>query len=243
MARQKLGQHFLADQEILRRIAEAACAQGEPVVVEIGPGKGALTEHLLKRAVHVAAIELDRELAAGLATRFPNLEVISGDALQVDLNRWPAAPVVGNLPYYVATPIISRVVRHGRPAVFLIQKEVAERIAAKPGSRDYGYFTLDTQLFADAAILFTVTPEAFRPPPKVESAVIRLTPRGKPPLRDPDAFLRFVSLAFRQKRKTLRNNLGIVYGLDLMDAQPEANCRAETLSMAQFAELFERLVP
>jgi len=143
----------------------------------------------------------------------------------------------------VATPIISRVVRHGRPAVFLSQKDVAERIAAKPGSRDYGYFTLDTQLFADATILFTVKPEAFRPPPKVESAVIRLTPRTKLPLRDPDAFLRFVSLAFRQKRKTLRNNLGTVYGLDLMDAQPEANWRAETLSMAQFAELFHRLVP
>jgi 16S rRNA (adenine1518-N6/adenine1519-N6)-dimethyltransferase len=243
MSRQKLGQHFLGDQDILQRIASEACPKGEPVVVEIGPGKGALTEHLLRRALHVAAIELDRELASGLVSRFPALELVIGDALQVDLNRWPGAPVTGNLPYCVATPIIARVVRYRRPAVFLIQKEVAERIAAKPGSRDYGYFSLDTQFFAEATVLFPVSPDAFRPPPKVESAVIRLTPRAEQPFPDPEAFLQFVSLAFRHKRKTLRNNLGRVYGMERMAAQPEANERAETLSMAQFAELFRRLVP
>lgn len=242
MARQKLGQHFLADQSVLRRIAEAACAQDEPVLVEIGPGKGALTGHLLQRAMHVAAIELDRELAAELAISFPAAEVVADDALSVDLNRWPGAPVTGNLPYYVATPIISRVVRLRRPAVFLIQKEVAVRIAAKPGCRDYGYFSLDTQFFSEPKLLFSVKPGAFRPPPQVESAVIQLTPHATLPELDPAGFLLFISHAFRHKRKTLRNNLATHYGRELMDAQPEAGERAETLSMHQFAALFRRLV-
>lgn len=242
MPRQKLGQHFLADQSVLKRIATAACDVDEPVLVEIGPGQGALTEHLLDRAMHVAAIELDRELASHLTARFPSLEVVSGDALQVDLGRWAGAPVTGNLPYYVATPIISRVVRLHRPAVFLIQKEVAERIVAMPGTRAYGYYSLDTQFFAEARILFTVKPGSFRPPPQVDSAVIKLVPRPHPVLSDADAFLDFVSKAFRQKRKTLRNNLAPFYGRELVEAQPEAGERAETLSMDQFASLFRRLV-
>ncbi len=246
MPRQKLGQHFLADQSMLRRIAAAACEKGEPVLVEIGPGKGALTEYLLDRAMHVAAVELDRELAAELAVRFPAVEVVHEDALSVDLNRWSGAPVVGNLPYYVATPIISRVVRLRRPAVFLIQKEVAERIVAVPGTKAYGYYSLDTQFFADATLLFTVKPGSFRPPPQVDSAVIRLAPKSAPtPVNaaDTDAFLSFVSQAFRQKRKTLRNNLAPFYGREWTDAQPESGERAETLSMAQFAGMFRRLVP
>ncbi len=243
MARQKLGQHFLADQSVLKRIAAAACPDGAPVVVEIGPGKGALTEYLLQRAFHVAAIELDRELASELPARFPALEVVEGDALQVDLERWPGAPVVGNLPYYVATPIISRVVRSHRQAVFLVQKEVAQRITAAPGSRDYGYFSLAVQFFARPELLFTVRPGSFRPPPQVDSAVIRLTPCAALSDFDADAFLEFVSRAFRQKRKTLRNNLIPFYDRDLVEKQPEAGSRAETLAMAQFADLFRRLVP
>ena len=186
MARQKLGQHFLADQSVLKRIAVAACPDETPIIVEIGPGKGALTEYLLPRAFHVAAIELDRDLASDLPLRFPALEVVQGDALQVDLNRWPGAPVVGNLPYYVATPIISRVVRLGRSSVFLVQKEVAQRIAAKPGSRDYGYFSLEIQFFAHAEMLFTVRPGSFRPPPQVDSAVVRFTPYAALPDVDPE---------------------------------------------------------
>ena len=239
MARQKLGQHFLADQNALRRIAEAACPEGEALVIEIGPGKGALTKHLVRRAKHVVAIELDRGLAADLPSRFPEVEVVQGDALAADYERWPGAPIVGNLPYYVATPIISRVVRLRRPAVFLIQKEVAERICAAPGSREYGYFSVEVQLFAEPKLLFTVKPGAFHPPPQVDSAVIRLTPRavGVP---DPEAFLKFVSLAFRHKRKTLRNNLSLY---SRIDEQPESGARAETLGLTEFAALFGRLVP
>lgn len=242
MARQKLGQHFLSDQNILRRIAEAACAPDEPLVVEIGPGKGALTRHLLERARRVVAIELDPALAVALEGTDPRLEIIHGDALRADLSRWPDAPVTGNLPYYVATPIISRVVRLARPAVFLIQKEVAERIAAKPGSRDYGYLSVDTQFFAEPRLLFTVKPGAFRPPPQVDSAVVRLTPRRLIENVDPDRFLAFVSAAFRQKRKTLRNNLSRLFAPALLETMPEMNLRAEQLSLQNFAALYRHLL-
>jgi 16S rRNA (adenine1518-N6/adenine1519-N6)-dimethyltransferase len=243
LSRQKLGQHFLADQSVLRRIAEAACAKGEALVVEIGPGKGALTQYLLSRALRVAAVEIDPQLAAYLAGRFPALELVRGDALKVDLSQWPGAPIAGNLPYYVATPIIARVVRLMRPSVFLIQKEVAERITAAPGSRDYGYFSLEVQLFAQATLLFTVPRGAFRPPPLVESAVIQLVPRRAFPELEPQGFLKFLSRAFLQKRKTLRNNFTSLFAKELLDAQPEASLRAEQLSLAQFADLYRRLVP
>jgi 16S rRNA (adenine1518-N6/adenine1519-N6)-dimethyltransferase len=233
LSRQKLGQHFLADQSVLQRIAAAACAKDEPVVTEIGPGNGALTEFLLGRAKHVRAIELDPELADHLAARFPQVELIRGDALQADFGT--AGPIAGNLPYYVATPIISRVLRLGRVGTFLIQKEVAERITSGKGSRDYGYFSVECQFFATVEYLFTVKPGSFRPPPKVDSAVIRLTPRLAREVEDGEGFLRFVSRCFQHKRKTLRNNLG-------MTDFPESGLRAEQLTVAEFADLFTRLL-
>lgn len=233
MARQKLGQHFLADQSVLRRIAVAACAKDEAVVTEIGPGKGALTEFLLERAQHVIAIELDLELANHIAERFPQVELIRGDALHADLGT--LGPVAGNLPYYVATPLISRVLRLGRVGTFLIQKEVAERITAGRGSRDYGYFSVECQFFATAEYLFTVKPGSFRPPPKVDSAVVRLTPRPEREVADGEGFLSFVSRCFQHKRKTLRNNLG-------RGDFAESGLRAEQLTVAEFADLYRRLV-
>jgi 16S rRNA (adenine1518-N6/adenine1519-N6)-dimethyltransferase len=233
LARQKLGQHFLADPSVLRRIAVAACPQGEPVVTEIGPGKGALTEYLLERAQHLIAVELDPELADYLAARFPQVELVRGDALQASLGT--AGPIAGNLPYYVATPIISRVLRLGRVSTFLIQKEVAERITAGKGSRDYGYFSVECQFFAKVEYLFTVKPGSFRPPPQVDSAVIRLTPRAQREVEDAEGFLRFVGRCFQHKRKTLRNNLGV-------GDFPESGLRAEQLTVAEFADLYRRLV-
>ncbi len=234
MARQKLGQHFLADQSVLRRIAVAACSAGEPLVTEIGPGKGALTEYLLERAARVVAIELDPELADHLSARFPQVDLIRGDALHADLGT--VGPIAGNLPYYVATPIMSRVLRLGRVGTFLIQKEVAERMTAGKGSRDYGYYSVECQFFATVEYLFTVKPGSFRPPPKVDSAVIRITPRPALEVGDPEAFLRFVGRCFQHKRKTLRNNLGV-------GDFPEAGLRAEQLTVAEFADLYKRLVP
>ncbi len=250
MARQRLGQHFLVHGPILERIAAAACPEREPLVVEIGAGRGALTEKLLKRAERVVAIELDyslvehlRQKFAHLATGAPRLEVVHSDALTTDLSQWGDAPVAGNLPYNAATAIIGQTVRlRTRRAVFLIQREVADRLVAQPRTREYGYLTVSTRLFAEARLLFSVKPGAFQPPPKVDSAVVLLTPRSDPcDVGDANAFLHFLGLCFQYKRKTLRNNLAETYGRETVDAWPEAGLRAEQITMAGFVEIYRRL--
>jgi 16S rRNA (adenine1518-N6/adenine1519-N6)-dimethyltransferase len=244
--RQKLGQHFLIQGSILERIAAAVCPRREQLVVEIGPGRGALTEKLLKRAERVAAIELDADLVDHLRRKFasePRLEIIHGDAMATDLAQWGRAPVAGNLPYYAATAIIGQTIRL-RPtrAVFLIQREVADRLVAQPRTREYGYLTVATRLFAEARLLFGVKPGAFHPPPQVESAVVLLTPQADPwAVDDAEAFLQFVGRCFQHKRKTLRNNLVDTYGKELVDLWPEAGQRAEQITMAGFVEMYDRL--
>lgn len=251
MARQRLGQHFLTSARILERIAEAACPQHEPLVIEIGPGKGDLTERLLARAGRVIAVEIDPKLAEHLRLRFaaePRLSIVPADALETDLLAWGPGVIAGNLPYYAATPIIERVAAAGaafRRAVFLIQKEVAGRLTAVPGTREYGFLTLKVRLFADCEQLFDVKPSAFRPPPKVNSTVVRLHPRPRAPelgIDAPDAFLRFISLCFRYKRKTLRNNLTGSYPIESIQELPHLSRRAEQLLLAEFAELYHILV-
>jgi len=242
----KLGQHFLTQGSILDRIAAAVCPAHEDLVIEIGPGMGALTQKLLQRAGRVIAIEVDYALVEHLRRKFagePRLQVVHGDVLQTDLAQWGRAPIAGNLPYYITSPILEKTVRLDVPrAAFLMQKEVAERLTAKPGQREYGYLTVQTALFADARILFEVKPGAFKPPPKVDSAVVLLEPHARDfSVADRPAFLRFVGQCFRQKRKMLRNNLGPVYGNATVDAWPEASLRAEQLSLEQFAEMYRRL--
>jgi 16S rRNA (adenine1518-N6/adenine1519-N6)-dimethyltransferase len=246
VARQKLGQHFLIREGILNRIAAAACPQPQDLVIEIGPGRGALTRKLLERAARVIAIEVDPRLADGLRREYaaePRLEVVEADALSTDLAQWGRAPIAGNLPYYIASAILERALRSLPPrAVFLIQKEVADRLVARPGSRDYGYLTVRTAFFASARLLFAVKPAAFHPPPKVDSAVVLLEPRETPAgIGDAEAFLRFVSLCFAHKRKTLRNNLAGAYGKDMVDPWPEASLRAEQVDLPQFVAMFRRL--
>jgi 16S rRNA (adenine1518-N6/adenine1519-N6)-dimethyltransferase len=235
--RQALGQHFLVKGKVLERIARAACGERTSLAVEIGPGRGALTERLLAHADREVAIELDAALAEYLHGR--GIEVIHGNALDVDLSQWGEGVLAGNLPYYAATPIISKYVRSPgllRHAVFLIQKEVAERITARPGTREYGYLSVECQVYAQPEYLFGVAPGAFQPPPKVDSAVIRLTPRKELAVEDPEAFLRFVSACFRQKRKMLRNNVP--------DAPEEyGSRRAEQLSIPELVDCFSRLDP
>ena len=246
MSRQKLGQHFLHATGVLERIATAACPEGCPLVVEIGPGRGALTEYLLRRGPKVKAIELDPELALELRDRWgatKNFELVQGNALDADWSGWGPGVLVGNLPYYVATAIISKYLRNPgqlTAGVFLIQKEVADRITAVPGTRDYGYLSVECQYLAQVATLFRVPPGAFRPPPKVDSAVIRLTPRGVPSEDTPE-FLKFVSACFRQKRKTLRNNLVALYPRERVDTLPEAGARAEQLAIAELLRLYRQL--
>jgi 16S rRNA (adenine1518-N6/adenine1519-N6)-dimethyltransferase len=240
---QKLGQHFLADNSVLDRIAAAVCHKREELVIEIGPGKGALTEKLLERAGRVVAIELDGVLVEHLRARFqpPRFEVVHADVLTVDLAQWGRAPIAGNLPYYITSPILEKAVRSGPPrAVFLMQKEVAQRLVAKPGTRDYGYLTVQTAMFATARMLFDVKPGAFRPPPKVDSAVVLLEPRESV-IRDREGFLEFAGRCFRQKRKMLRNNLAGFYAKEMIDSLPEGRQRAEQLSLEDLAVLWERL--
>ena len=247
MPRPRLGQHFLIRGSVLERIAALVCPTREDLVIEIGPGRGALTEKLLKRAARVVAIELDPYLVEHLRQRFaaePRLEIVHGDVLATDLAQWGRAPVAGNLPYYITSPILEKVAALDVPrGVFLIQKEVAERLVAKPGNSDYGFLTVHIALFADTRLRFEVKPAAFHPPPKVDSAVVSLEPRRRDlGIADTAAFLEFVGLCFRHKRKTIRNNLADVYGKDRIDAWPEAPLRAEQLSLDQFAEMYRRLL-
>jgi 16S rRNA (adenine1518-N6/adenine1519-N6)-dimethyltransferase len=248
VARQKLGQHFLASAGTLEKIAAAACGSGADLAVEIGPGKGALTERLLAHAQRVVAFELDRELAAYLSERWAGesrLTVRQADALQADFTTWPGetkAVLAGNLPYYAATAIISRFLRAPGDLLqgtFLVQKEVADRIVARPGKRDYGYLSVECQYLANVEYLFTVPPGAFRPPPKVNSAVVRLSPRAREGSHDAAAFLGFASACFRQKRKTLRNNLSGRYDLGGIGGDPRMMQRAEELSVEGLIALFE----
>ncbi len=241
----RLGQHFLIHQPVLERIA-AAIGPAERVV-EIGPGKGALTAHLLARGARVIAVEIDPVLVQYLRAKFreePRLELIEADVLKTDLAPWMPGAIVGNLPYYITSPILEKILalRPGlESAVFLVQREVAERITAAPRSRDYGYLSVATQLLSHAELLFTVPANAFRPAPQVESAVVRLIPRATLAIPDSKAFLRFAGVCFHHKRKMLRNNLASAYDRGAVDALPEATLRAEQLSVEQLVSIYERL--
>ena len=244
MARQKLGQHFLIKESLLERIAAAVCPAPVDLVVEIGPGRGALTAKLLARASRVVAIEVDPYLAGHLRQKYagdPRVEIVEADVLATDLGQWAGAPIAGNLPYYITSPILRQALRVRPPrAVFLMQEEVAQRLVSPPGNRDYGLLTVQTAVFAHAKRLFGVKPSAFHPPPKVDSAVVLLEPRAHLPVDDPEEFLKFVALCFAHKRKTIRNNLSEAYGRDVVDTWPESSMRAEQISLDGFVEMYKR---
>jgi 16S rRNA (adenine1518-N6/adenine1519-N6)-dimethyltransferase len=239
---QRLGQHFLIRTSILERIAREVCDEGEPLVIEIGPGKGALTQFLLPRAQRVVAIEVDPVLAQYVRQKFASggkLEVIEADILKTDLRQWGPAVIAGNLPYYITSPILERALEGPfHRAVFLMQREVAERIMAAPGSRDYGYLSVRVQLLSKVEKVMHVPAGAFQPPPKVDSTVIRLTPVA-PRIENADTFLKFAGLCFAMKRKNLRNNLQGTY--PAIADMPEGKLRAEQLGIPQLLELWQRV--
>ncbi len=244
----RLGQHFLVRESILSSIAAAACPEPGETVIEIGPGRGALTRHLLERAGRVVAVEIDPVLAQYLREKFrdsPKLEIVESDVLRAALDAYGPVAVAGNLPYYITSPIVEKTLALGpllRRAVFLVQQEVAARLAASPGTRDYGYLSVAAQLRAEVTILFPVSRAAFRPPPKVDSAVVRLLRRAEASSpAEVAALVKFAGLCFRQKRKTIRNNLLGTYPKERLDALQEAGRRAEQLSIGELAALHRKL--
>ena len=255
--RKSLGQHFLTDKRILVRIADALHLTGSETVLEIGPGRGALTDILVERAGRLIAIEYDRALADILRQRYArrnNVLIAEADVLEVALGELAAGPyvLVGNVPYYITTPILFHALVPPRAdqAVYLVQKEVADRLCAAPGTKEYGALTVNVAAFATARTLFKVPAGAFSPPPKVESAVVRITPREAPLLSvaEERPFRLLVQGAFGMRRKQMRRVVRSLRALDVGAAEaalaasgidPEA--RPETLSPDQFARLLREL--
>ncbi len=275
-----LGQHFLASDSFAAQIVAALGDVSQNTVLEIGPGRGVLTSLLVPRVRRLIAVEIDRVLAAQLRLRFsmfPNVEVIEADILSIDFDslfgpkpglrrpgiefRPEPAKVIGNLPYYITSEILLRLFDYAKyfeTIVILVQREVADRIAAEPGSRDYGLLSATAQLYARVEKLFTIPPGAFSPPPKVHSTALRLTiaPRQKELGLDGnsgieagqmrDGFIDFLKLSFGQKRKTLWNNLKSNYPEPLLrgalaEAKVKPTARAETLTLEESAKLFRAL--
>lgn len=266
----KLGQHFLSSDDAARRIVDAVGDVSESTVLEIGPGKGVLTTLLAKNARRLIAVELDRVLAAQLRLRFGmyrNVEVIEADVLAIDIDslfgpkpglgrpgielKPEPVKVVGNLPYYITSDILLRLFQFSKyfeSIIIMVQREVADRIAAEPGGRDFGMLSATAQLYARVEKLFTLPPGAFSPPPKVHSTVLRLTidPQHEKLGVAGDGFIDFLRHSFGQKRKTLWNNLKENYpeaGLKraLAEAHVKPTARAETLSLEQSAAVYRAL--
>lgn len=254
--RKRFGQHFLNDQGIIERIVTAIRPHADDQVVEIGPGTGVLTRPLLSRLTQLHVIELDRDLAARLraAHAEPHLYVHEIDVLKMDFASLQAnmpnpnkkLKVIGNLPYNISTPLIFHLlaaVGQISEMVFMVQKEVADRMAAETGSKAYGRLSVMLQYLCETEFLFDVPPEAFDPPPKVMSSVIRLIPReATSHLVDSLLFEKLVKQAFSQRRKTLRNVLkGIATEEDMQAVAINATARSETLSLDDYVRLANHL--
>lgn len=247
--KKRFGQHFLTDARLLGRIADALMAEAGATVLEIGPGHGALTRALIARDLAVTAIEKDADLWPELQQRFPALQLIGGDALEIDWHAAaPGALVIGNIPYNVTSPLVDKALQPPRPAriVYLVQKEVALRLAAAPGTDDYGALSVGVQAVARVEKLFNVAAGAFSPPPKVDSAVVRLTPLAEPLIADTEvsAFRLLVVGLFSYRRKTLQRGMRELTGWPpeqaaavLAAAGLDGTVRPETVAPAEFARL------
>ena len=253
--KKRFGQHFLHDPAVIGRIVAAIGPRPGEVLVEIGPGTGALTQALLPASDTLHAVEIDRDLIASLQARFgaAGLVLYRADALDFDFCRLAEQGrplrLAGNLPYNISTPLLFHLLEHIgciRDMHFMVQKEVADRLCAAPGSKTYGRLSVMVQWRCRVTRLFTVGPGAFTPPPKVDSALIRLQPHETPPAKvsDPQAFARIVRAAFGQRRKALRNSLR-----ELLDDSVFHGCgidprrRAETLTVEEFACLSNASIP
>jgi 16S rRNA (adenine1518-N6/adenine1519-N6)-dimethyltransferase len=244
--RRRFGQHFLHDPGVLKRIVEAIAPVPGDAIVEIGPGEGALTRPLLERVPHLTAIEIDRDLAARLTEEIPGdrLTVITADALGYDFSAFPSGMrIVGNLTYNISTPLLFHLARFAnrvRDMHFMLQREVVERMVAKHSTPDYGRLSVMLQTRFEMRKLFNVAPGAFRPPPKVESAVVRLVPLREKMGCDAAVFEKIVREAFSARRKTLRNALPLD-AADYEELGIDPKLRPENLSPADYARITTRV--
>ena len=250
----KYGQHFLSDKGILEGIVDALGPTSADTVIEIGPGRGSLTDMLVERSGRVIAVEIDRALSEQLREKYrdrQNIEIVQGDVLETDLH-WLAGSdflLIGNVPYYITTPIVFKALEPpiARRSVFLVQREVGERMAAKADTEAYGALSVNIACVADTEHVLTVPARAFQPPPKVESAVVRLTPRATPLVgaESLPAFRAFVQAAFGLRRKQMQRVLRTVRGISpeessaiLERAGIDPAARPEVLTPETFAKLF-----
>jgi 16S rRNA (adenine1518-N6/adenine1519-N6)-dimethyltransferase len=248
-ARKRFGQNFLADPQVIQRIIDTINPAPGQVILEIGPGQAAISSPLAESGAELHLIEIDRDLAARLETRFApasNVVVHSGDALNTDFSKIVGGRpfrLVGNLPYNISTPLLFHVLKWRNLVVdmhFMLQQEVVKRMAASPGGKAWGRLSVMCQVYCEVTQLFNVPPEAFTPAPKVQSGFVRLVPHDVPPvvIRDMPAFERLVSQAFSMRRKTLRNCLkGLLDAPQIEAAGIDPGLRPETLGVAQFAAL------
>lgn len=249
-AKKNLGQHFLKDKDIARNIVESLRADNLTKVLEIGPGMGVLTQFLLQnKSYETSVVEIDRESVDYLTQHFPELKdrIISDDFLRLNLNKYFTEPfaIIGNFPYNISSQIFFKVLEYHNQipeVVGMLQKEVAERLAAPPGSKTYGILSVFLQAYYDIEYLFTVDENLFIPPPKVKGGVIRLTRNQTEHLNcDEKLFKSVVKMAFNQRRKTMRNSLGSMIHNDELKANPIFNNRPEQMGVAEF-EMIVRLI-
>lgn len=240
----QLGQNFLIDGNVVENILSALELEPSDTVVEIGPGLGSLTERLVERVDQLIAVEIDRHLARELEMDFPEVEVMPADILKLDPVQFPeGSKIVGNLPYYITSAIIMHILESDLKfdrLVIMMQKEVAERISASAGSKTYGVLSVITQLYCDVELLFHVSSQCYMPAPRVDSAVVRLTPK---PFREKQ-LIPVVKAAFSSRRKTIQNSLRNIYSSGrvaraLEQAGIHPVRRAETLSLEEFIALGE----
>lgn len=247
LPRKRFGQNFLTDQSVLHRIVAAIAPHADDHMVEIGPGLGALTHLLLQTLNHLQVVELDRDLVAYLEKTFnrDKLTIHAGDALQFDFGSLAASAhklrIVGNLPYNISSPLLfhlTQIAAHVQDQHFMLQKEVVERMVAPPGSKTYGRLSVMLQWRYQMELMFIVPPTAFDPPPRVESAIVRMTPIAQPFACEAKKLEKIVQQAFAQRRKVLRNSLaGLLTEKDLIDTDIDPQVRAEQVSVKQFVAL------
>lgn len=242
-SRKRFGQHFLLDQTTRTRIQDVLDLRPEHRVLEVGPGRGALTSDILQATKHVVAVEIDRDLSRDLQGRFPQLELVEADVLTVDESLFRSRRVVGNLPYNISTPLLLRLtsILDVVDIHFMLQKEVVERMTAEPGTKAWGRLSVKMQQIFDVQPLFEVSPEAFEPPPRVLSAFVRLTYKSSPLIaQNPALFDAILRQAFSHRRKTLANSLASFH-IDWQRTDIDSTSRADQLTVEQYVKIADEL--